>query len=99
MQTVIAQELAKTGHAIYVDASIKKLLSDIERGPGRPTVGVKQRPDISVWHKTVGTLRAAIEIKRAYNFAPIISDAKKNTELSCIKTLSEDRLYYCVFRS
>ena len=77
LQTVVSQELQKTGHVIYIDTSIKNLLKEIERGPGRPAKYERQRPDISVWHKGLETLRAAIEIKRAMNFNTIRADAKK----------------------
>src|SRR5579884_710646 len=78
LQTIVAQELSKSGHNIYMDTSIKKILKEVKRGPGRPATYERQRPDISVWHKDdLETLRAAIEVKRAMNFDTIRQDAKK----------------------
>lgn len=77
MQTIVALKLAETGHAIYIDASIQRLVADVERGSGRPTKNSRQRPDISVWYKDDETLRAVIELKRAWCYSPIERDAKK----------------------
>ena len=77
LQIVIAELLSeRTELPIYVDASIKKMMREFERGPGRPSKPNAQRPDITVFHKDE-TLRAAIEVKRAWSFHPIRKDAKK----------------------
>jgi hypothetical protein len=78
LQTVIAELLSEqTGLPIYVDTSIKRMMAEFERGPGRPRKPNAQRPDISVWYKDDQTLRAAIEVKRAWSFHPIRNDANK----------------------
>jgi hypothetical protein len=77
LQVVLAQELARTGHLIYIDMSIRRILREIGREAGRPAKFELQRPDISVWHRNNETLRAAIEIKRTANFDFVRSDANK----------------------
>lgn len=76
LQVIIAQQLAQS-HSVYIDATIKKLRSDTVPTPGRPSRNFRKRPDIAVWYKDDVTLRAIIEIKRAWNFAPVYSDAQK----------------------
>lgn len=73
----IARAIASSGHAVYIDTSIKKLKSELERGPGRPAANSRQRPDISVWLKSSDRLRAVIEIKRSWSVGPIRRDAQK----------------------
>lgn len=79
-QIIVAQQVCKLGHNVYVDATIKKL-RDGRAQPGRPTKDLQKRPDLSVWNKSTDTLRAAIEIKRAWSFPPVRSDAKKLTRI------------------
>lgn len=78
LQVLVAQHVTeKTDHTVYVDASIKKLHKEMERGPIRQAENSSQRPDISVWHKTTGTIRAAIEVKRAWSISGVKADAHK----------------------
>jgi hypothetical protein len=76
LQTVVAQEVGRE-FTVYVDASKKKVLRDMASERGRPRLDLRERPDISVWSKTTGRLRAIVEIKRAYNRAPLKQDAVK----------------------
>jgi len=84
----IANEVyRKTGHTVYVDASTKKTLRDhSEGGRGRPAANLGERPDITVWNRSANTLRAAIELKRTMNFAPVAKDADR-----LMKSLKGDR--------
>ena len=79
LQMTVAMELRKkTKNCIYVDASHNKIKADQdERRLGRPPGNEHERPDISVWFKTSNELRAIIEIKLAYRFAGVNSDATK----------------------
>jgi hypothetical protein len=78
LQIELARKIAKLGHAVYIDASIKKVRSDLgSRGRGRPSKNSTQRFDISVWHKADVSLRAAIEIKRAHAFESVKRDARR----------------------
>lgn len=78
LQTTVANRVAKqTGHAVYVDCSIRKLAAEIKRGPGRPADNQGQRPDLTIWNKSGKTLRAAIEIKRAWSITGVRADATK----------------------
>jgi len=80
LQVSIAQHVHKaTNHAVYIDCSIKKIRSDMDCGSGRPPANGSERPDISVWHKSDNSLRAGIEIKRAYHCAPVKKDARRLT--------------------
>jgi hypothetical protein len=77
LQVLIALEIQKAGYAVYIDASIRKMKMDFDALPGRPASNLRTRPDIAVCHKHVSGLRAVIEIKRAWNLAPIQRDATK----------------------
>jgi hypothetical protein len=62
---------------VYLDASVKKIRSEFGVLRGRAPANLRTRPDISVWYKSDADLRAIIEIKHAWNLAPIKLDAKK----------------------
>lgn len=75
---MVAQEISKAGYSVYMGASLKKAKMDFSMTwPGRPPNNSRQRPDISVWHKADDTLRAIIEIKRAWSIEPLQRDAFK----------------------
>jgi hypothetical protein len=81
IQVLVAQRIATLEHQVYIDTSLKKIVQDIgRRHRGRPSTNIRQRPDISVWFKTSDTLRAVIEIKRAWQFRPVRLDAMKLTK-------------------
>jgi hypothetical protein len=77
LQVLVAQQIAKAGYSVYIDASIKKMKLDFDALPGRPAANLRTRPDISVWYKNNSGLKAVIEVKRAWSLAPIQTDATK----------------------
>jgi hypothetical protein len=74
---VVALEISKLGHTVYIDASHKRLKAEMQHTRGRPIKFIKQRPDISIWTKADDKLRAIIEIKKAWSSVFVKSDARK----------------------
>lgn len=62
-----------------MDASLKRIYNQRKDAGepsilGKPPSYLSNRPDISVWFKTSERVRAAIEIKRAYDISPVMKD-------------------------
>lgn len=71
-----------SGNAVFMDVSLKRIYSHrkMQGEPivrGKPPEYLSIRPDISVWYKASERVRAAIEVKRAYNINPIQSDVQR----------------------
>jgi hypothetical protein len=77
LQMEVARKIFKDGFYVYPDASDKKVLHAMGPNPGRPPEDLRKRFDLSVWNKTTDTLRAVIEIKAAYAYAPVAKDKEK----------------------
>ncbi len=76
LHAVIAQHLSEK-YYVYIDASNQKLRDGHVGLSGKIAKDPRKRPDISVWYKTTGMLKAEIEIKKAFTKTPIDSDIKK----------------------
>jgi hypothetical protein len=83
LSTLIATKISKKlGYSVYMDAALSRIAREraelgIAGGKGPKSKNLSLRPDISVWGKTTGGIRAAIEVKRAPWTAGISSDVEK----------------------
>lgn len=97
LQVMVAKHVAEmTSHSVYIDCSLKKIQAEIGRGRGRPANNAGTRPDLSIWHKSSATVRAAIEIKRAWNIVGLRKDAKR-LETLLKQALAPDSAYLLVY--
>lgn len=90
IQFVIAREIFKADYYVFSDVSLKKVLNDVFRKApgkirGRQPHFLSQRSDLTVWNKSSETVRAVIEIKKAWNIGPLKKDALKLKKLSKMK--------------
>jgi hypothetical protein len=77
IQIQIALSLKKN-HYVDAEASPAKILQYHDSKPrGRPSHNRRNRFDLVVWNKSGLKIRAVVEVKRAYNTAPLIRDAEK----------------------
>jgi hypothetical protein len=83
LSTVIAMTIYKElGCTVYIDAALSRIAKEreglgIPSGKVRDPEDLRLRPDISVWGKTTGGIRAAIEVKRAPWTAGISKDVER----------------------
>ena len=85
LTVVIAQEIVKANYAVYIDTSLKRILKDATTHKGAIPSALGNRSDISVWYRTKDSIRAAIEVKRAYSAPPVSRDAKKLARIVGLK--------------
>ena len=77
IQTVICQEISAEYYA-FPDSSLKKIYEDI--GAHEHELDdrqLRQKPDISIWYKSKRDIYAILEIKKAWQSAPVLADSKK----------------------
>lgn len=106
-QTVIVQEIARRGHAVYSDISINRIKKDIawyknkgrgeKSGRGRHLKRGNRRPDISVWSKSTTKICAIIELKRTYASGNICKDAEKVKSMLCTKSMEGANGYLLIY--
>jgi hypothetical protein len=77
IHALIAINMIHLGNAIYIDTSLKKIRQDMPLASGRIPKNIRTRPDLIVWNKSTATIRAAIEVKRAWTITPISKDVDK----------------------
>jgi hypothetical protein len=83
LSTVIAMTIyKKIGCFVYMDAALSRIARErkelgIPSGKAPNPKDLPLRPDISVWEKTTGGIRAAIEVKRAPWTAGISKDVER----------------------
>lgn len=78
--SIVAKHIAtEHGCCVFPEASPKKIKKEINAPPKRGPVpkSDSQRFDIVVWHKASNTVKAIIEVKRAYTIKPLQDDKKK----------------------
>jgi len=74
----IALKVSKEGFYVFPECSPKKIMEEKDKRPrGRPSGNRGQRFDIVVWHKATNSVRAIIEIKRAWNVDVLRADSIK----------------------
>ena len=79
LQCEIARAIWKNGFWVGIDSSTKKTRGYLQEQRGARALNSRKRFDIVVWHKSgrAPSLRAAMEIKRAYTIGPVRADADK----------------------
>ncbi len=86
LQIVVCQHLAKLGHYVYPDISLKRIYEEMDQRPTPDQIRhLRKRPDISVWYKTRLELVAVVEIKRSWNVAPIRRDMDRLSDMTKLK--------------
>ncbi len=94
IHVVIAQHLNAQGYNVYIDASNQKLRDGHVGLAGKIAKDPRKRPDISVWYKSTGMLKAEIEVKKAHYRYPIDADITKLS--GCINTEGHSETGYVV---
>jgi hypothetical protein len=83
LSTYIAKAIHKdAGFQVYLDTSLGKIAKErVENGAPKARGPLPQymnlRPDISVWERTTGNIRAMIEVKRSFGNEPVRQDIQK----------------------
>ncbi len=74
----VARGIGRKNWEPWCDASPRKIIRANRAKPvGRPQNDSNQRFDIVVWHKTSYTVKALIEVKRAWSAHALMKDATK----------------------